>query len=287
MSRAGGDVGAAWRQVDPRAATELIDARLQLHHAAQLAAAIGISYLPRQADDSHTNLEWIHTVDALASRPAKGSSATIRLAVRPNLFSLLLLDDANEPLATFRLNGRTLSGATRWVRARLAEHGLDPAAYTLDKHYTIPHHAVAEATPFNSTNVSRFEELASWFANASLALEKLAASMPHASEVRCWPHHFDIATLIELAPGKTIGVGMEPGDQYYREPYFYVNASPRPAADLPRPRLGGEGIWHTREWLGAVLPASRVVASANGQQSQVDEFTGSAVHACMGLLMKK
>jgi hypothetical protein len=250
-------------------------------------AALGISYLPPRPDDSHTNLEWIPAIDALASRPVHGTSSPVRLAIRPNLFSLLMLDESGTPTATFRLNGRTRSGATRWVRAQLAERGLDPAAYTLDKPYTIPHHAVADATPFNSTNVSRFDELSSWYSDASIALEKVAASMPHASEVRCWPHHFDIATLIELAPGKTIGVGMEPGDQYYREPYFSVNPYPRPGADLPRPRLGGEGIWHTHEWLGAVLPASRVVASTSGQQSQVDEFIGSAVHACMSLLLKK
>ena len=51
-------------------------------------------------------------------------------------------------------------------------------------------------------------------------LEGLVAVTPHASEVRCWPHHFDIATLIEVVgatgaePAHTIGAGMGPGDQY-------------------------------------------------------------------------
>jgi hypothetical protein len=94
---------------------------------------------------------------------------------------------------------------------------------------------------------------------------------PNASEVRCWPHHFDIATLIEVARGKTIGVGMEPGDVYYDEPYFYVNLHPRPAAP-PTALLGGHGTWHTHEWIGAVLPVSRLKANLDDDVRAFSRF---------------
>src|ERR1041384_4350124 len=70
-----------WRPIEVREARQLVDARLQLHHAAQLVAGLGISYLPRRDDDSHTNLEWLPAFNALASNPV-GASA-FRLAIRP------------------------------------------------------------------------------------------------------------------------------------------------------------------------------------------------------------
>src|SRR5207247_497257 len=126
----------------------------------------------------------------------------------------------------------------------------------------------------NTSDAAAFEELAGWYGNAAVVLETLRAATPTASEVRCWPHHFDLATLITVAPGQSVGVGMEPGDQYYAEPYFYVNMHPAPDARA-LPPLHGHGTWHTHEWIGAVLPASRLAAS--GQRSQIERFTGSAV----------
>jgi hypothetical protein len=128
-----------------------------------------------------------------------------------------------------------------------------------------------------------FEQLAIWYSNSAAALEAIVSATPGASPIRCWPHHFDIATLIEVAPGKAINLGMDPGDDYWREPYFYASMSPPPDAAAPRAELAGNGLWHTRDWIGAVLPASRI-DSAN-QQAQVDAFIRSAMGACRGLLL--
>ena len=56
-----------WRGVSPAMAPSLSDSRRQLHHAAQLATAAGISWLPAQADDSHTNLEWVQPLSGVSS----------------------------------------------------------------------------------------------------------------------------------------------------------------------------------------------------------------------------
>jgi len=186
------------------------------------------------------------------------------------------------------LNGRTIDEAARWLRAQLAECGLDAAAFTLNEHFTIPPHPVGATAAFDTAVPARFDELARWYSDASLVLEQVVAFTPNASPVRCWPHHFDIATLIEVAaaaegsPAKTINVGMEPGDDSYAEPYVYVSMYPSPSAGVPRPSLAGDGHWHTEGWLGAVLPGSRIAATE--QQAQVEAFVSSAVSACVGLL---
>src|SRR6266487_3857193 len=107
------EASRTWRQLDPHRGVHLVDARLQLHHAAQLATAFGISYLPPQADDSHTNLEWLDTIGALASKP--GGSPTIRLAARPHGFALLVVDERANVLGTYLLDGRTIDDAVRWM----------------------------------------------------------------------------------------------------------------------------------------------------------------------------
>ena len=76
--------------LDTSMAASLSDARLQAHHAAQFATAAGISYLPPEADDSQTNLEWLPELGALASHVIPGPSP-FRIAVRVSDLTLLAL----------------------------------------------------------------------------------------------------------------------------------------------------------------------------------------------------
>ena len=259
-----------WLDIDPALATQLSDARLQVHHAAQLVAAIGISYLPKADDDSHTNMEWI--AGALASNVV--GERPFRLGVRANPFALVVIGGDAE-LASYSLRDRTINDAATWVRGQIAKLGLDPARYTLVKHYTIPAHPVARGVPFDTSDAAAFEQLQRWYNDADVALRTVADERAGAP-VRCWPHHFDIATLLTIAPGQTIGIGLEPGDTYYDEPYWYVNRYPAPSTP-PTAALEGGGRWHSHEWIGAVLPGSRL--PADGQQHQVKSFIDSAIGA--------
>lgn len=269
----------AWRPVEPARAKQLTDARLELHHAAQLVAGFGISYLEKRPDDSHTNMEWMPALDALASNPA--GPQLVRIALRPRDLTLLAVG-ANVQLGSFGLHARTMTDAAAWIRRTVTQYGFAPDAYTLAKHYTIPSHAVAEGRIFDARGAADFAQLDHWFSNASMLLDRIASAGPSATPVRCWPHHFDIATLLELPNGASVGVGLEPGDQYYDEPYWYVNMYPSPSVTVERPPLDGGGIWHTREWLGAVLPASRVDNAT--QEEQCALFLKSAIAACRQLM---
>jgi len=264
-----------WVPVDPAAAPTLADARLQLHHAVQLATSFGITYIPARPDDSHTNLEWIGRRGALASNVHRD----VRVEVRVADLGLVIGE------RTFRLQGKTIEAGVAWIRDRLAETGIDGARYTLDRHYEIPHHAVADGAPFDAKHES-LAELGRWFDNAAGRLEILRGAQEGAGEVRCWPHHFDIATLITVEPGKTVGAGLEPGDGYYDEPYLYVNMYPSPSGDALPQSLEGGGVWHTHEWIGAVLPGSRLSADPAEQPQQVDAFLESAVRTCRELVTR-
>jgi hypothetical protein len=132
-------------------------------------------------------------------------------------------------------------------------------------------------------------ELARYFANADRGLRAAVAGREGASVVRCWPHHFDIGALLTLdaAAGRSVGLGLSPGDEAIPEPYWYVNGwpAPKPLPD-PLPPLPAGARWNTEGWLGAVLTASALLAAADGpaQESRAGAFLRAAVDAVRGLL---
>lgn len=271
-----------WQPVRPEEATRLTDSRLQLHHAAQFAAAAGIAFLPHLPDDSHLSLEWVPALGGLFSRVIPARTA-FRVGVRPVKLALQIVSEENRLIAEYRLHGRTITEARDWVRSQVKVLGADGSRYTMTRHYEIPRHDVTYGESFDASELSHFEELAKWLANGTALLGSFARTAV-ASEVRCWPHTFDISTLIEVAPGRRIGVGLEPGDRYYDEPYFYVKMEPQPAPSRTWSRpLWGNGTWHTYQWVGAVLCGSRLGA-ASSQERQIREFLDSGVTACRTLL---
>jgi hypothetical protein len=272
----------SWKTLNPLVAKEISDARLQFHYAAQFAAAMGISYLTPRADDGHTNLGWDPRHEALRSREVRALSHAIHVAVRPADLTLMVLLDGSIG-QRIPLPGLTIREAETSLRAALAAAGVDSRRLTLRRHYQLPPHPVAGGNSFDTTRSEDFAELSNWYGNAAAVLAELC-SRTGGSEVRCWPHHFDIATLATIAPGRTSGAGMLPGDAMCPEPYFYVNANPAPRADQLTARVEGGGVWNTDEWTGAILIGSRLDPDGSTQAAQVRAFLVSAAEACARLL---
>jgi hypothetical protein len=194
----------------------------------------------------------------------------------------MILDESGDVLDEYRLGGRTLDQGFRWLKEAVRSMGASVDRLTSLRHYTIPDHPVAHGEPFHPDD-SATRELGGYYQGASLALSEVATARPEASEVRCWPHHFDLATLMTIRPGRTVGAGLSPGDGSYAEPYYYVTPYPYPKVPLPALNVGR---WHTEDWVGAVLPASHLVrgGSAEAQRDLVQSFLGHSIAACEALL---
>ena len=103
-----------------------------------------------------------------------------------------------------------------------------------------------------------------------------------APPVRVWPHHFDLDTLVTIAPGRTAGIGFSPGDDFYNEPYFYVSLYPGPdVAALPT--LPAIGHWHATPFTAAIARARRIV-EAEDQKRAVEAFLRTAVEIAIKAL---
>lgn len=273
--------------VDPR---RLMDARLQMHWAAQAAAAVGKLLGAPRPDSSQQSFQWLAGPRCLAQAPIAGRT-TFRSALRFDPPALAFLDESELSLREFSLPGRTLDEAYSWVRETTADLYGAPLPAELERGVDLPSHPVAAGACFQVGPPAPYAELERYFGGASRILETLTKGFPGASAVRCWPHHFDIATRIQLDPGgdpetsRSLGVGLSPGDDTYAEPYFYVTAWPYPEdPELPVLRFGG--TWHRDGWLGAILLAEALVGtSSNGsQRRRIQEFLDAGLAACQALL---
>jgi hypothetical protein len=268
------------RGVDQR---QLSEARLQAHHAIQWLARAARAYVPPQSDDSHTNLGWNRTLGGFTTHSLKYG---VWLSLKITDLSLTLHgDDLNRHVQSFSLDGCPDAQARQWLGEQLDARGLDTHALDVPSPYELPEHAVSQGASYDLTGLTgALAELAAWFNNAELSLVSVRRQMIGrklaASPVRCWPHHFDLATLTTLParnPDATgyVGAGLSPGDGYYDEPYFYVSVYPEPDARV-LPTLPMLGHWHERDFMAAVATAHRIVAAKN-QQSETDDFLQAAI----------
>ena len=286
-----GSLNIPWSELGKVFISNLADARLQLHWAAQIVAAFGNSLIEPRTDDSQSNVGWVEHLTALCSHPSPdGFSAGLRLAD----LTLLFLDQHQNVISEYRLPRHTLHQGFDWLTSTYAENSkTKPNQPFALREYEMPTHPVAQNVPFSLKAPAPFQEYQRWYSNAHRVLNSLSENWHQASPVRCWPHHFDLATLVTLDPnkseeeGRSVGCGMSPGDDTYTEPYWYVNLWPYPdKSKLPELTVG---IWHTEGWIGAILTATDLVEGTppDSQAHQVNRFLEDATQACFQLLRAK
>jgi Family of unknown function (DUF5996) len=277
-----------WRNLsgdDPRA---LSAARLQAHYAMQWLARAARAYIRPEPDDSHTSLEWSGAISGFETYPFRdGSHLGLGLADLSLIYS-----GADRAPASFSLGARTDAQARQWLREQLGARGFDPNALDVESPYAMPPHPIAGGACYDRADAAPFaSRLADWFANAGTALwaaqTHLTAAGLTAPAPRCWPHHFDLATLTSFAAKSGqgtayVGAGFSPGDHYYDEPYFYVSLYPAPdVATLSA--LPEIGHWHSQEFTAAIATA-RKIAAARDQQASVAGFLASSIDTAIASL---
>jgi hypothetical protein len=273
-----------WRNIGGADGARLREARLAAHYAAQWLARIARAYIPPRPHDFHTNLGWNGTLDGLMTHELpQGRIAVLKI---PEL-TLVVRDVASGGEEhVLNLDGRRDADIRDWLGHLLDEMGLDAVALDAPSPYQMPAHPIGQGAPYAAAALAQpLAELAAWFGDADLVLaqarERAGARGLDVPPVRCWPHHFDLDSLIALGGGRTVGAGFCPGDNYYDEPYFYVSRYPAP--DVSRlPSLPLSGHWHTRDFTAA-LALARDIAAAADQQTACEAFLNAAIDCLTGL----
>ena len=284
-------IAERWEPLGRHGATELVAAREQLHCAAQIVASVPRVLAVPLPDWSHSAYTWDDSVRAMVSSALPGRTP-FRVALRPaGLRALLLPLAGGEPIAEFAAGGRTIGDLFAWLGERAVELTGAPLPGPLEEADEYPPSPCTPDQRFEAGDATALGELERYYVDASAALGSVVGSRSDASPLRLWPHHLDIATLITLDSGvdpeeaRSVGIGMQPGDDGYPEPYFYVTPWPYPATGL-LPGLEGGGRWHTEGWTGALLPGSKLQAAgaASAQASMLEAFLRSAVGTVLELL---
>jgi Family of unknown function (DUF5996) len=268
----------------------LSEARLQAHHAVQWLARAARAYVPSQPDDGHTSLRWEDGLDGFMTHPLTDGT---RLSLQITTLTLALYGgDGPTRVQSFALTGRSETQARQWLGEQLGARGFDARALDAPSPYEIPAHAIDQGAVYEAAgSADALAELAAWYANVHVSLGRVQRQMIGrnlaASPVRCWPHHFDLATQATLPTPNVdttgdIGSGFSPGDEYYDEPYFYVSVYPEPDPAM-LPMLPAMGHWHTREFTAGVKPAHKILA-AKDKATETDEFLQGAVAIALRIL---
>ena len=274
---------ASWERIGTPEPEALRDAALELHWAAQVIAAAGQTFVESRSDDSHRTATWSAKLAALVGEPFS-DGYPFRVGIRPQDLTLFLVDGADEALGSLPLAGHTLSDARSWLSVGLATYMGAGAPKLETPEYDLPEHEVGSGEPFRGGLDDERRALHELYGGADAMLRLLVSSRDDASAIRCWPHHFDIATLLTVGEqpdgsATTVGVGLAPMGGGYDGWYWYVTPYPYPETST-LPELEGPGSWHTEGWTGAVLTAETLMASpADFREAAVRKFLDVSVEA--------
>jgi hypothetical protein len=276
--------GPNWQHVTVADYRKLRDARLLAHYGAQWLARAARGYIPAQPHDGHTSLGWDGEFRGLTTQPLPDNS---RIGLRIPDLMLCVLGDRGEALP---LDGRAEPEVRAWLGEQLAGRGADPSRLDAPAPYDMPHNVVALGARYSIEElVEPLEAMAVWFANGHAMLsavrQGLLARKFKAPEVRCWPHHFDMDSLIALGGGRAVGSGFCPGDEFCDEPYFYISIYPEPY--IPAlPLLPPVGHWHSYKFIAALAPAHKIVASLD-QRGDIAGFFDISINAALDALGRR
>jgi hypothetical protein len=253
--------GSNWQPLAALEPSRLREARLGTHFAAQWLARAARAYVAPRPDDSHTNLGWDTVVGGLGTHPLPDGS---RLALRLRDLTLMIISTQGQS-QSLALGGLADADVRAWLARRVSELGLDAQKLDASSPYAMPSFGIATGARY-TVDGDALSLLAAWYTNANSVLEEtrqtLLARGLSVPVVRCWPHHFDLDSLVTFPSAgptdvRTMGTGFSPGDEYYDEPYFYVSVHPAPAG---RPVLPPFAHWHTHDFTAAVATASALLA---------------------------
>jgi hypothetical protein len=256
--------------------------RVRTHLAAQWLARAALAYIPARPNDSHTNFGWN---DAFGGFVTHSLPDGARLGLKVTDLTLTVLEHTGDATVMLPLRGCSDAQVRAWLGRQMAARGLDPRALDEPTTYEVP--APANGALDEAGGLANLQGvLAVWYSNANAALGACRLDIIkkdlEAPAVRCWPHHFDLDTLVTIAPGRTTGIGFSPGDEFYNEPYFYVSLDPEPdeASLLPLPAIGH---WHRTPFTAAIATARRIV-EAKDQKGEVEGFLHEAMEIAIKVL---
>ncbi|MEL6810562.1 MAG: hypothetical protein AAFP76_04450 [Bacteroidota bacterium] len=244
-----------------------------MHFAAQYLAAVGISFLEKKEDDSHTNLGLNVEEGRLETHLLSDMGDTLSLDYQN--FSLVW--SSFDGSASLRLEGTSHEEVLAWINK--VSQKVPGKEYQFQLHYELPYE-MGKRFRFGPVDGTELERLLQIRVLAQFALERALKDHSMTSSIRIWPHHFDTGSLSSLSPDSdvSIGMGLAIPDPIKDQHYFYVGGyrghTPVNVSQFD-PLTQGE--WISEGFMGAVLPAN------NLDETEAVRFLNEAITAYKSL----
>lgn len=270
-----------WRNIKGIDLEVLKATRKALHQAVQIVGALPRHLLPHDPTDGTASLVWSQEDRGLQSIPVTNNhDLEIRAGLSFKNFALNI-KYADSSMDSFHMLGSSVQQGLDWIKEELNKMSFASEKLTLDLPYEIESYD-------NSTNLMAnkraCKEYARLYGNTHSVLTALITKWENAYDIRCWPHHFDLATLIPVGTDgqgeitKSIGVGLSPGDEGIEEPYLYINVWPNVELTVLEKHTLPAGHWNKEGWSGAVLTYTELL-NASDQQRSFTQFIDIAIAA--------
>ena len=272
-----------WENINKIDLGILRNARISLHQAVQIVSAFPRNMLPTDPTDSNASLIWNSSTNGLESDPvANEGGKSIRVGLSLDSFTLYISVEG-KLVSFYEMDTRSVFQGLEWLKFELSQLDIASDTINLDLPYEIEDYDYSQSLKINS---DAFGEHCILYQNISNVLSGIVDERENALDIRCWPHHFDLATLIPLESNsdkeiiKSIGVGLSPGDEAVEEPYIYINVWPSVDYKLlvKYPLILGE--WNVEGWSGAILKYSRLTSSTN-QYEDVMKFIDTSINGLL------
>jgi hypothetical protein len=231
-----------------------------IHLASQYLAAAGKSFLENKDDDSQSNLAWHTGSNILVSRDLR-KGIQLALSLETGHLIWLLEDVIHSQMDTQK---HTHKEIVLWISKNAISLEID-TPYAFETNYTLdyPKQEDSVVLGFDLTQASI---LAQTFTLAQNALASFLNTNELTSEIRVWPHHFDLGIYTEIKPKLFLGAGLAIPDSLENELYFYASGWNKGQSvetkNLPKLKIGA---WH-QAWNGGTLKA------ANQTEESVEIF---------------
>lgn len=273
----------SWKQLTLPFNSYINETLQQQHHAAQFLALAGHYLIPKQPDDSNTNMSYISEYDLLVGNDLPSG---LRIALKLTDLTLRILDQQFGIQKEIYLEGNTKQVVFDELKQSLFDLGVDVTGFKNKLHYKIPPHQLDKGAVFTMVNKNNYIENALYRNNAQFMIEKIAKDNNLTESVKIWPHHFDTGSYIPLyynergEVSKSISIGWAIPDKMVNEPYYYLSFwSENPVKGIHNLKPLDVGEWLLPNWDGAVLKHSDIliVDSEKGQHELVKTFFNSGI----------
>ncbi|MBD3636495.1 MAG: hypothetical protein HUJ25_04065 [Crocinitomicaceae bacterium] len=220
----------------------------QQHIAAQYLSAFANNYLPGKDDDSHTNLSWNPITAQLTTRETEDG---VYMCLDYNTFSLFWRKK-NRLISKLDLHGSKHKDVMRWFKIITLDNNLPELKYEFK--YELPYEPITDEFRFELISQEDLNKNINILNSAQQVFEQFLTENNLSSEIRVWPHHFDMGIYTKVSGDLHLGIGLAIPDDMVDGFYYYVfgwkNGEQVNTSDKD---MLENGRWISSKWNGAVL----------------------------------